>query len=88
LDAAEERRCDPASALILDHETVLRERDQFEELIDRLRSSETVSARGVALVGRLVHDSRGPLYRRQDETTLHNALAEIARALSCSRASG
>jgi hypothetical protein len=34
LDAADERRVDLASALILDHEAVLRERDQFEALID------------------------------------------------------
>jgi hypothetical protein len=82
LDAADERRSDPASALVLDHEAVLRGRDQLEELIDRLRSSETVSARGVALVRLLVRDSRGPLYHHQDDRALHDALAEIARALS------
>jgi hypothetical protein len=69
------------SALILDDQAVLRERDQIEAVIDRLRSSETVSARGVALVRLLVRDSRGPLYDHQDDKTLHEALATIARAL-------
>jgi hypothetical protein len=73
--------------LILDHEAVLREREQIEELIERLRSTETVSARGVALMRLLVRESRGPLYHHRDDRTLHNALAEIAEALSCSRAS-
>jgi hypothetical protein len=86
LDAAEERWRDPASALILDHEAVLRDRGQIEELIDRLRSSESVSARGVALVRLLVRDSRGPLYRHRGDKALQDALAEITRALSCSRA--
>jgi hypothetical protein len=81
LDAAEERRADPASALILDHEAVLGERDLIEAVIARLRGGETVSARGVALVRLLVLDSRGPLYHQRDGTTLHDALATIARAL-------
>jgi hypothetical protein len=81
LDAADERRGDPASALILDHEAVLRERDQIEELIDQLRSRQTVSARGVALVRLLIRDSRGPLYHHRDDKTLRDALAKIARAL-------
>jgi hypothetical protein len=81
LDAADERRADPASPLILDHEAVLRERDQIEELIGRLRGSETVTPRGVALARLLVRDSRGPLYHHQDDKTLHEALATIARAL-------
>ena len=81
LGAADERRADRASVLILDHEAVLRERDQIEQLIVRLRSGETVRARGVALVRLLVRDSRGPLYHRRDGQTLHDALATIARAL-------
>jgi hypothetical protein len=81
LDGADERQADPVSALILDDQAVLRERDQIEAVIDRLRSSETVSARGVALVRLLVRDSRGPLYHHQDDKTLHEALAAIARAL-------
>jgi hypothetical protein len=81
LDAADERRGDPASALILDHEAVLREGDQIEALIDRLRNHETVSARGVALARLLIHDSHGPLYQHRDGRTLHHALAKIARAL-------
>jgi len=81
LDAADERRADPASALILEHEGVLRERGQIEALIDRLRGSETVSPRGAALVRRLVRDSRGPLYHHHDDKTLHEALTTIARAL-------
>jgi hypothetical protein len=81
LDAAEERRADPASALILDDEAVLRERDQITALIARLRGGETVSARGVALVRLLVLDSRGPLYQHRDGNALHDALADIARAL-------
>jgi hypothetical protein len=81
LDAADERRADPVSALILDDDAVLRERDQIEALIDRLRSSETVGARGVALAQLLVHDSHGPLYQHHDRRPLHDALAKIARAL-------
>jgi hypothetical protein len=81
LGAADERRADRASVLILDHEAVLHERDQIEALIVRLRGGETVSARGVALVRLLVRDSRGPLYHHQDVQTLHDALATIARAL-------
>jgi len=81
LDAADERRTNPASALILDHEAVLRERDQIEELIGRLRGGEAVSPRGVALVRLLVRDSRGPLYHHRNDNTLHDALAKIARAL-------
>jgi hypothetical protein len=50
-------------------------------VIARLRGGETVSARGVALVRLLVLDSRGPLYRQRDGTTLHDTLATIARAL-------
>jgi hypothetical protein len=88
LDAADERQGDPASALILDHEAVLHERDPIEELIKRLRSSEAVSARSVALTRLLVHDSHGPLYRHRDDKTLGDALAKIAGALSCGRASG
>jgi hypothetical protein len=88
LAAAEERRSDPASALILDHEAVLRERDQIEALIDRLRGSEIVSARGVALVRLLVHDSRSPFYQHRDDRALHDLLAKIAEALWSSRASG
>jgi hypothetical protein len=87
LGAAEERRGDPASALILDHEAVLREREQIEALIDRLRGSETVSARGVALVRLLVHDTRGPFYQRRGDRALHDVLAKIAEALRGSRAS-
>jgi hypothetical protein len=81
LDAADERQADPVSALILDDQAVLRERDQIEALIDRLRGSETVSARGVALVRLLVYDAHGPLYYHHDGRTLHDALAKIARAL-------
>ena len=81
LDAADERRADLASALILDHEAVLGERDQIEELIGGYAAAETVSARGVALVRLLVRDSRGPLYHHHDGETLHDALAKIARAL-------
>jgi hypothetical protein len=81
LGAADERRADRASVLILDDEAVLDERDQIVQLIVRLRSGETVSARGVALVRLLVRDSRGPLYHHQDGQTLHDALATIAHAL-------
>jgi hypothetical protein len=81
LDAADERRADPASALILDDDAVLRERDQIEALIDRLRSGETVGVRGVALARLLVHDPHGPLYQHHDRRPLHDALAKIARAL-------
>lgn len=81
LGAADERRADRASVLILDHEAVVGERDQIEALIVRLRGGETVSARGVALVRLLVRDSRGPLYHHQDGQTLHDVLATIARAL-------
>lgn len=81
LDAADERQADPVSALILDDQAVSRERDQIEAVIDRLRSGESASARGVALVRLLVHDSRGPLYHHHDDKTLHEALAKIARAL-------
>ena len=80
-EAADERRNDPASALILDHEEVLRERDQIEAVIDRLRSGETVSARGVALARLLVHDAHGPLYQHRDNRTLSEALAKIFRVL-------
>jgi hypothetical protein len=81
VDAAEERRADSASALILDHEAVWGERDLIEAVIVRLRGDETVSARGVALVRLLVLDSRGPLYHHRDGTALHDALARIGRAL-------
>ena len=81
VDAAEERRADSASALILDHEAVWGERDLIEAVIVRLRGDETVSARGVALVRLLVLDSRGPLYHHRDGTALHDALATIGRAL-------
>jgi hypothetical protein len=81
MGAAEERRADPASALILDHEAVLNERDQIDELIVRLRSGEGVGARGLALIRLLVDDSRGPVYHHQDEKTLHAALAEVSREL-------
>ena len=67
---------------------MLRERDQIEALIDRLRGSEIVSARGVALVRVLVHDSRGPFYQHRDDRALHDFLAKIAEALWSSRASG
>lgn len=81
LAAAEERRSDPASLLILDHEAVLRERDQIEALTDQLRRRETVSARGVALARLLVHDAHGPLYQHRSDMTLPEALAKIAQAL-------
>jgi hypothetical protein len=81
LGAADERRADRASVLILDDEAVLGERDQIVQLIVRLRSGETVRARGVALVRLLIRDSRGPLYHHQDGQTLHDALATIAHAL-------
>jgi hypothetical protein len=81
LAAAEERRSDPASLLILDHEAVLRERDQIEALTDQLRRREMVSARAVALARLLVHDAHGPLYQHQQDRTLPEALGKIAQAL-------
>ena len=50
-------------------------------LIDRLRSPEPVSARGVAKVRALVHDGAGPLYYPAAGNSLRRSVEDAIQAL-------
>lgn len=78
LDGGEERRVDPGSSLILEHEAVLGARNEILELIALLRSGTTLAPRAVALATRLAEASDSPVFSRSCPTTIGQALAEIA----------
>ena len=79
LDAADERRADAGSHLILDHAAVLSKHGAIVVLIEHLRSYAVCDVRGIALARLLTLESSSPLFRASDRT-LAQALAEIFEA--------
>src|SRR5450755_2352505 len=75
LDGGEERRVDPGSSLILEHEAALGARN---EILALMRSGTTLAPRAVALATRLAEASDSPVFSRSCPTTIGQALAEIA----------
>jgi hypothetical protein len=56
-------------------------RDELRAMLDALVAPLPVSARGVATVGLLLRDGRGPLYNRRDPSDLRCALREATAQL-------
>jgi hypothetical protein len=54
---------------------------EFEALADRLLSPAPVPARGVAQVSMLLHDGRGPLYRRSNPDDLAARVHQAVQTL-------
>ena len=81
VEAADERHADPASPLKLNHAEVLAARHEIAALIEILRSEREVTARGVALAGRLAEAHDSPLLHVQPGRTVQQAVSQALAAL-------
>ena len=81
VEAAEERPAPFSAQVPLNRRDILRERELFEELARDLSSGDEVSARGVALVERLVLDCDSPCFMSMADDELNRALRHARAAL-------
>ena len=81
VEAAEEPPAVLTSQVPLNRRAILTERELFLELADDLRSPDSLSPRGVALVERLLTDSYSPCFASSREGELRQALRHARAAL-------
>lgn len=81
VEAAEERRPVLSSQVPLNRRAILAERDLLQQLSEDLRSPEPLNVRGIALVERLLTNSRSPCYARGRDGELRLALRHARAAL-------
>jgi hypothetical protein len=71
-------------AVPLNRDAVLRNREEFESLAQRLSSAEPLDVRGVAKVRTLLSDGSGPLYRAEEADRLQRELVAATSAIELS----
>lgn len=81
VDAADRPRPLLTSQVPINRREILAERELFRELARDLRSSDALHPRGIALVERVLTDSRSPCYAPGDDGALGLALRQARAAL-------